>query len=496
MGSTNFTATDGINKLIKNQPLIIKYLNQSVLSKNNMNIRCTNVEIPGQEIEQNSTFYIYNIEGFFDIEKGIYFPLIQVLETMKFLNEKNIPITSYEDLEEKVSLVLEVIRMVDCTSYYFSSKDDQSLEKEQKCQCIEKTEKIEEKKNEVYSFMLKIKDLIYLSFSWTKTEEKSIEPINELIKKEDQIKLLEKIKNINLNEISSYESIILTIMELLKKFNIHKCHGIRNAIDWLSHIIPFNELNEIVKCTIRVVCGSISGVIHIYQGYQIISNNKIASAFNIVTGVLEIGKAFLDGYNTNQKIKIKEKNVKLSKAKNNFLQLLNKMDELFNKLINSNLEEFKKNNIIILGIDQSDSVYNEGTDLQLFCIKNIDNYAKCISENEKGRAKYIENMIFFYQKILPKFSELTREKDINLKLDFFISLQTLIINNFNNKDFWIELDKDKIETFIDFMEKEFEKRKEYFKNNSCEIKNKFIQMLEKTTNVQNKDCKPPAPTVD
>lgn len=97
------------------------------------------------------------------------------------------------------------------------------------------------------------------------------------------------------------------------------------------------------------------------------------------------------------------------------------MDELFIKLINSNLEEFKKNNIIILGIDQSDNVYNEGTDLQLFYIKNIDNYAKCISENEKGRAKYIENMIYFYQKILPKFSELTKEgeKEINLKYDFF-----------------------------------------------------------------------------
>ena len=145
MGSTNFTATDGINKLIKNQPLIIKYLNQSVLSKNNMNIRCTNVEIPGQEIEQNASFYIYNIEGFFDIEKGIYFPLIQVLKTMKFLNEKNIPITSYEDLEEKVNLLLDAIRIVDC-AYYYSSKDDQSLEQEQKCQCIEKTEKIEEKK--------------------------------------------------------------------------------------------------------------------------------------------------------------------------------------------------------------------------------------------------------------------------------------------------------------------------------------------------------------
>ena len=41
------------------------------------------------------------------------------------------------------------------------------------------------------------------------------------------------------------------------------------------------------------------------------------------------------------------------------------------------------------------------------------------------------------------------------------------------------------------MEKKYEKGKDYFKNNSCEIINKFIQILEK-----NKDCKPPAPTID
>ena len=51
--------------------------------------------------------------------------------------------------------------------------------------------------------------------------------------------------------------------------------------------------------------------------------------------------------------------------------------------------------------------------MQLFYIKNIDNYAKCISENEKNRAKYIENMIYFYQKILPKLSELTNERKKN-----------------------------------------------------------------------------------
>ena len=498
MGSTNFTATDGINKLIKNQPLIIKYLNQSVLSKNYMNIRCTNVKIPGEEIGQNSSFYIYNIEGFFDIEKGIYCPLIQLLQAMKFLNEKNISITSYGDLEEKVNLLLAVIRAVDCINYNFTSKNDKNVEQEQKCQCRENTEKIEEKKNEMYSFILKIKDLLYLSFSWTKTEEKSIEPINEVKEKEEQNTILEKIKNIDLNRISNYESFILFIMELLKQFNIHKYPGIRNAIDWLRNIISFNELNELVKCGIRVVSGTISGITHILHGINNLPNNKIASTINIATGVLEIAKAGLDVYNTNQKFEIKKKEANLSKAQNNFRQLVNKMDELFIKLINSNLEEFKKNNIIILGIDQSDNVYNEGTDLQLFYIKNIDNYAKCISENEKDRVKYIENMIYFYQKILPKLSELTieRGKEINIKLDFFLSLQTLIIKNFNNKNFWIELDEDKIEKFIAFMEKEHEKRKECFKNNGEEIKKRFIQMLEETTNVQNKDCEPPAPTID
>lgn len=46
------------------------------------------------------------------------------------------------------------------------------------------------------------------------------------------------------------------------------------------------------------------------------------------------------------------------------------------------------------------------------------------------------------------------------------------------------------------MEKEYEKKKDYFKNNGCEIINNFIRMLEKTTNDQNKDCKPPTPTID
>jgi hypothetical protein len=373
MGSTNFKATDGINQLKKNKPLIIKYLNQSVLSKNFLNIRCTNVLIPGKEIGQNSSFYIYNIEGFLDIEKGIYFSLIQLLEAMKFLKENNETILSYEDLEEKVNRLLNAVRIVDCITYSYTSKDDKSLEQEQKCQCREKTEKIEEKKDVSFSlnfdFLHSIFSLSFFSSS-TKTEEKSIEQINEVIEKEDQNEILEKMKNImkNIEHFSSYKSYILIIMEFLKICKIHKNPGIRNAIDWLDNIIPFKELNEIVYCSIRVIDGSISGINHIVQGILNLPNNKLKSIINISTGLLEITKAGVDFFDTYNKVENQQKEKKLKKAQLNFKQLLNKMDAKFDELINSNLEEFKKNNIIILGIDQSDSTYNEETDLQFFIL--------------------------------------------------------------------------------------------------------------------------------
>ena len=223
MGSTNFTVTDGINKLKGNKPLIIRYLNQSTLSKNFMNIRCTNVLIPGKEIGQNSSFYIYNIEGFLDIEKGIYYSLIQLLQAMKFLKENNKSIVSYEDLEGKVNCLMNAVRIVDCITYRYTSEDDKSLEKEQeqKCQCREKTEKIEEKKDVSFNFDF-LHSLISFSYfsSSTKTEEKSIEQINEIIEKEDQNKILEEIKNImknfNLKQIATYKSLIIIIMEFLK----------------------------------------------------------------------------------------------------------------------------------------------------------------------------------------------------------------------------------------------------------------------------------------
>ena len=142
MGNSNSTATatEGINKLKMNKPLIMKYLRQSVLYKNYLNTRCLKVKIPGDEIDQKSSFYIYNIEGFFDIEKGIYFYLIQTLETMKILEENNVDIKDYKDLEIKVNTFLCTLQMMN-TIGNFSLQKTVPHKKQKKNVYVKKSQK-------------------------------------------------------------------------------------------------------------------------------------------------------------------------------------------------------------------------------------------------------------------------------------------------------------------------------------------------------------------
>ena len=55
-------------------------------------------------------------------------------------------------------------------------------------------------------------------------------------------------------------------------------------------------------------------------------------------------------------------------------------------------------------------------------------------------------MIYFYDKLLPKFSQLTDkgEKYKIESLNFLLSVQEYIIKNCNNKDFWIKINKEYI----------------------------------------------------
>ena len=500
MGSSNSaTAKDGIDKLIKNKSLIIKYLKKSALYKNYMNTRCTKAIIPGEEIEQNSTFYIYNIEGFFDIEKGLYFSLIKLLESIKFLDDNNIEIRSYEDLEVKVNSLLSAMQIANCICNNISKKEEKNLE--QKCQCIEV---IEEKKKENFSINLGF-------FSYNNTEE---ETIKKEIKVEDTEKIKEGINKIEFAEIPNYIALIIVLMELLPNGdNVITCKPIKKAINWLSGIIPFNELIEIICYSLRAISGTLSGITNIYKGIKDYKTNKILSLVNMTTGFLELSKVGLDSLITYKKIENEKTINKKTKAQENFHDLIIKLDELFEDLIKSNLEKLKKNNIIILGIDQSDNSYNEGIDLQLSNIDNIDTFAKCLNENEEDRAKYIENMIYFYNKIAPKLDEFTAkgEKVEIESLDFLLSLQEFITKNCNNKNFWINMNNENIEYFIDYMEKEYQKGKNYFKEKSNEFKNKLIQSLEidkkeggikksKTLTIKqtlyDKECEPPAPSID
>ena len=418
MGNSNSTAEEGISKLIKNKSLITKYLNKSVLNKNFMNNRILNVKVPGNEIEQNSSFYIYNIEGFFDIEKGIYFSLIQLLEIIQLSEENNIQIKDYKDLELKVYNFMCALQLVNTTCNLSSSKTIIS-EQEKKDNCVCVCTMAEEKKTQSFNFSLNN----ILNISWNKSEEKTL-------KQEEKKNLENEINNIDFSNIPNILSLAFILIEILKPcISKIKIFRLKKTIDWLSNIIPFDELKEIAYYSLRAISGTLSGITNILNGISNFKNNKILSILNVTTGLLEFGKVGIDSLITYNKYKTLKSTKKRTKAQDNFLKLTNKMELLFIELIKSNFEGLKTNNIIILGIDESKGNYNEGTDLQLCKIDDIDNYAKCLNDNEEDRVKCIKNMIYFYNNILPKFSQLTEKegKDKKESFDFLLTLQEFII---------------------------------------------------------------------
>ena len=52
-----------------------------------MGNKCFKTKIPGKEIESDFTLYLYNIEGFLDIENGFFFILQNLIWIMKHFNE-------------------------------------------------------------------------------------------------------------------------------------------------------------------------------------------------------------------------------------------------------------------------------------------------------------------------------------------------------------------------------------------------------------------------
>ena len=270
-------------------------------------------------------------------------------------------------------------------------KEMSKKEKEEKCKCIcEKKIENEAKNNSKF-------ELSWSRFSYEKTEEK----YTKQQEKTEQInKILEIFNNFGLIEYETFSPLLIDLMIKYKEMKIYNFPGIKNAINFLSNIIPFNQLKEIIS--ISTIYEAISGVCNIYKGYNSFLQKKyFFGAVQFTTGVLELGKAAFDTYIKSEKASNQKK---LTKAQDNFLELINKIENLFEELINSNLQGLKSSNIFILGIDNSENYYNEGVDLQLISIEGIDQYAKVLSDNEKDREKYIKNMIHIYKKINPKLS--------------------------------------------------------------------------------------------
>lgn len=106
------------------------------------------IEIPGKEIEQNSTFYIYNIEGFLDIEKGLYFSLIELFETMKYCEKYKIDIKNYEDLEKYYDYLLISMKIINCVCDIYQTKNGETSEKEKKEMSEKENKEMSEKEKE------------------------------------------------------------------------------------------------------------------------------------------------------------------------------------------------------------------------------------------------------------------------------------------------------------------------------------------------------------
>ena len=448
---SNITESEGITKLINNQTLIIKYFESSQLLRNYMNIRCSKVFIPGKEIGQKSSFYLYNIEGFFDIEKGFYFSLIKLLESMIILKKCEIKLKSYEDLETKYSLLFKALEMSSSLVIMWSgntnkNENQQDNEENKECFSYKESEKVNESN---ISF-----ECPAMKFNYeNKNKQKDINFCQMLNECKNYCK-----ENCSLNKSNYIFSVLKYIIAKLENSHVNGDSNCKSITSWLKGVISFEELNgfiSIIENGFRVF----EGIYNISEGIKEYSDNKLFSIFRLINGGINIIKGIYF-YVKLLFIGQKEKNDnQLTNAQINFRILLNKIDELMENLTNSNLEELKNNNIIILEIDDSNNS-KESVYLKLVKIEKLDHYARCLKDEEQKRINYISNMIYFYSIIVPELNITNNEqsnlKELEEKKDYLIFVQDSVKKELNTKDIWIELTKSKIENFIN------EKREKYY----------------------------------
>ena len=263
MGNETKTAEQGIIELSKKESLIRKYLNYSSYVINFMGNKCRTVEIPGSEVKHNCRFYLYNIEGFFDIENGLFSSIKNLLYLVALYEEKKINIKTYSELKEKSEKIIEYLV------------------------------KIEEVVSSAKNFWDEIQE--YIRNSKQKDKNKDIITRENEIAEDEKIIIRTILESNDTNKKSKINEIFSDLCNYIKdqgskvfknpatyKELINFIRNYNAALKFLEEIIPFKELKEYVS---SILLG-IKGLIGIGQGVYFMVYNAT---------MLSWAKIFLEG---------------------------------------------------------------------------------------------------------------------------------------------------------------------------------------------------------
>lgn len=407
---TNCTAKDGIRKLKEKKDLIKDYFRKSEIRENYMQVRCSSIQIPGHEINQNCSFFLFNFEGFFDIEKGFYSTLNNILEFTAFFKEKKYNIRSYEELENQLNYFCDMMDL------YIDDDDFFNVFKNKKGSEI---------------ICDSLKSHLKKPHNWVKYSRFIIVEGSKI-----------------------YENVIGKKIKEPERFS--------NAINLLRKIIPYEDFIDLIDQSLKFI----ENIVYCVEGGYYICNgiknmctcNKIKGVFSIFQGIVYIGKAGLSMHNDIKKIYNYQQELKYNKTQENFLTLLNLMNEMINNLDKTNYKDLYENNIIILAIDQENNTTNEKVELEFMKVDDIDYYAESLDRNDNDRLKFIKNMLIFYNRIIAKIGNNEKEqlKKIEDNRLFLIILRHFMIKHYNSRDKWIKLTKEDIDIVVDLFKSEFD----------------------------------------
>ena len=394
-----------IKELELKQSLVKKYFEYSSSTNNLMGYKCCKTKIPGKEINSDYTFYLYNIEGFFDFENGFFFTLQNLIWIMKCFNENNINTKSYEDFGCKIKILFASLEVI-------ASKRQ----------------------------MMKIKEYI------------------DLIKENDQLLRL-------------------------GSFGISLLRNSKSVINFLERIIPFDQFKGYVSSVFLLIEGGFeiwTGFIDMGNLYKAFLNKNYFEAFiYLLDGTANLyqgGNKINNSYKELQE-NYREKN--FTKAQRNLNALLNKMDKLFNKLKENNLNNLYKKNIVVLAIDET-CRFMEDPDIGLIYVQGIESYAKSLNTIDINRNKFIMNLIIFYLKLKDIISSDEFEnKDFKLRYGFMVYLKKIILEQYNQQ-LWNSMNEQNITHLIN------EKYQEYYDNlNKADDHNREVDDQKKMLEITN-----------